>query len=92
LRRPRGGGLRGGRWAERGRRVTLTRFTLVPGVTLSGRITNPEGRPTARLRVGGRAGLRGTLILRRGRLTGRLGGRKVSARFVPPRQPRGSGD
>ena len=56
----------------------------MPGVTVSGR----ELRSGAlRLRVGGRAAAHGRVeVSRRGRLTGRLGGRRVRARLAnrPP--------
>ena len=89
LERPRGGGLRGGRWAAPGRGATLTRFSLVPGVRVSARFKDVE-RPAGRIRVSG--GVAGTLTLRRGRLTGRLGDAPVRARFAPPRPAGGSGD
>ena len=73
-----GGGLRGGRFAVRGRRVVVRRFSAVRGVW----ITGEARRGVLRLRVGGRAAARGRVTLRRGgRLRGRLGGRRVSARL-----------
>jgi hypothetical protein len=75
----RGGGLRGGRYAVR-RRLTLDDVVVVPGVRVSGR----ERRGGAlRLRVRGSSAARGTVVVtRRGRLTGRLGGRRVRARLA----------
>lgn len=85
LDKPRGGGLRAGTWAGKGRKLLLRRFTLVPGVRVSG--TVGDGRhPTGTLTVSGPVASAGKLILTRdGKLSGRLGGRKVHARFkVPP--------
>jgi pimeloyl-ACP methyl ester carboxylesterase len=84
LDRPRGGGLRGGRWSASGRGLRLVRFSLVPGVTVSGRIG--DGRhPMGTLKVSGAAASPGTLTLKRdGTLSGRLAGRRVRARFKPP--------
>jgi pimeloyl-ACP methyl ester carboxylesterase len=79
-----GGGLRGGSY-RLGRRLRLQRLVVVPGVAVSGR----ELRSGAlRLRVRGSAAAHGRVeISRRGRLTGRLGGRRVRARLAnrPPR-------
>ena len=81
---PRGGGLRGGRYALRGRSLVLERFSLVPGVNVSGRLTGTR-RPVGTLRVTGIAGARGTLTLARdGTLSGRLSGRAVRTRFRLP--------
>jgi pimeloyl-ACP methyl ester carboxylesterase len=71
-----GGGLRGGWWGVvgRGSRLVLHRYETVPGVTLSG-----SNRGSGlQLRVGGRSAAHGTLLLRSGgRVSGRLGGRRV---------------
>jgi pimeloyl-ACP methyl ester carboxylesterase len=79
----RGGGLRGGSYRLT-RRLALRDLVVVPGVRVSGR----ESRSGAlRLRVGGRAAARGTVAVSpRGRLSGRLGGRRVRARLAnrPP--------
>lgn len=84
LPRARGGGLRGGRFEARGNGLQLFRFSLVPGLTLSARLTNAT-KPTGTLVVGGAAASAGTLKLaRNGILTGRLGGRAVRARFTAP--------
>jgi pimeloyl-ACP methyl ester carboxylesterase len=82
LDRPRGGGLRGGSWRAKGRNLLLRRFTLVPGVKVTGRVG--DGRhPKGTLKVSGATA--GALTLTRdGTLSGRLGGRKVGARFKPP--------
>jgi hypothetical protein len=92
LDRPRGGGLRGGRWLQRGDTLRLVRFSLVPGVTVSGTLRRVD-RPTGRLTVGGSAASRGTLTLaRNGILSGRLGGRAVRVRFRVPRPADGEGE
>jgi pimeloyl-ACP methyl ester carboxylesterase len=81
---PRGGGLRSGRWSAQASRLRLERFSLVPGVAVSGLVG--DGRhPTGKLTVGGSAALAGRLTLARdGTVTGRLGGKRVRARFRPP--------
>jgi pimeloyl-ACP methyl ester carboxylesterase len=81
-----GGGLRGGRFRV-GRRLELRDVVVVPGVTVSGREL-PSG--ALRLRVSGSASAHGRVeISRHGRLTGRLGGRRVRAELAnrPPRGP-----
>jgi pimeloyl-ACP methyl ester carboxylesterase len=78
------GGLRGGSYRV-GRRLGLRGVVVVPGVALSGR---ELGSGALRLRVRGRAAAHGRVeVSRRGRLTGRLGGRRVRAQLVnrPPR-------
>jgi pimeloyl-ACP methyl ester carboxylesterase len=69
------GGLRGG-WAKLDeKRLTLHRYTYVPGVSLSGRLTDHGGL----LHLGGADTIRGTLRLdRRHRLIGTLGGAHVA--------------
>jgi pimeloyl-ACP methyl ester carboxylesterase len=80
----RGGGLRGGRFDTRGNGLRLFRYSLVPGLTVSGRLTNAS-KPTGTLKVAGAAASAGTLKLaRNGTLSGRLGGRAVRARFTAP--------
>jgi pimeloyl-ACP methyl ester carboxylesterase len=80
----RGGGLRGGVF-RLGQRLTLRGLVVVPGVRIGG----SERRGGAlRLRVRGRSAARGVVrVSRAGRLTGRLGGRRVAARLAggPPR-------
>jgi pimeloyl-ACP methyl ester carboxylesterase len=71
-----GGGLRGGSWAVRdgGRRLVLDRYETVPGVTVSA----SSASDVIRLRIGGGHAAHGTLRLRAGgRLSGRLGGRRI---------------
>jgi pimeloyl-ACP methyl ester carboxylesterase len=77
-----GGGLRGGRFSHRGR-LKLRGVVVVPGVRVSG----AEARSgTLRLHVRGSAAARGRVrVTRRGRLSGRLGGRRVEAQLAPRR-------
>jgi pimeloyl-ACP methyl ester carboxylesterase len=75
----RGGGLRGGSYQLR-RRLSLDDVVVVPGVRVSGR---QQRGGSLRLRVAGPAAARGTVeVSRRGRLTGRLGGRRVRAQLA----------
>ena len=74
----RGGGLRGGRYYEGARWIQLAGVTYVPGVHVSGRLFE-GGR--AEIHVRGRAAADGNLVFRGGRVTGRLGGRRVSGRI-----------
>jgi pimeloyl-ACP methyl ester carboxylesterase len=69
------GGLRGG-WAQLDeKRLTLHRYTYVPGVPLSGKLTDHGGL----LHLGGASTIHGTLRLdRRHRLLGTLGGVHVA--------------
>jgi hypothetical protein len=76
-----GGGLRGGSWAIRGNRLVLRRYEAVDGVTVSG-----SGNDRITLRVGGSEAARGTVTLRSGgRISGTLGGRRISVRLGAPR-------
>jgi pimeloyl-ACP methyl ester carboxylesterase len=80
----RGPGLRGGRFEvdvfDFG--AELERLELVPGVSVSGALRDFGGRrERGRLRVSGPATPDGRLLLRAGRLSGRLGGRRVEARI-----------
>jgi pimeloyl-ACP methyl ester carboxylesterase len=75
-----GGGLRGGSWEIRGNRVVLKRYEAVEGVTLSGSIGS-----AIRLHVAGSKAAHGTVTLRAGsRLSGTLGGRRISLRLGAP--------
>jgi pimeloyl-ACP methyl ester carboxylesterase len=72
-----GGGLRGGSWSARGRRLTIKRYQAVAGVTLTG-----GGTSRLTLRVAGGKAAHGTVTLRSGgRLEGMLGGRRISVRL-----------
>jgi pimeloyl-ACP methyl ester carboxylesterase len=82
-----GGGLRGGTYRHGGR-LRLRGVVVVPGVRVSG----AEARSgTLTLRVRGTGAARGRVrVTRRGRLAGRLGGRRVAARLASrPPQPFG---
>ena len=80
----RGGGLRGGQWSlnlgARRPALRLRRVEYLPGVRVTGAVLNFGGRKEgARLRVEGPGAPNGVLLIERGRITGRLGGRRVSA-------------
>jgi hypothetical protein len=82
----RGGGLRAGRYRIDGENtLELDGVAFVPGVTLSGRIENFfTRRQRGRIRIGGRAAPHGLLAIRRERVRGRLGGRRVSGALNAP--------
>jgi pimeloyl-ACP methyl ester carboxylesterase len=72
-----GGGLRGGTWTARGRRLTVKGYEAIPGVTLTG-----GGTSALALTVGGGKAAHGTVTLRSGgRLVGTLDGRRISVRL-----------
>ena len=76
-----GGGLRGGSWGVEGSRLVVRDYQAVTGVTVNG-----GGSRALTLRVTGAKAARGKVTLRtRGRLTGTLGGRKISVRLATPR-------
>ena len=78
---PSGGGLRGGRWSSHGGKLRLERFSLVPGVTVTG-VVGDGSHPTGKMKVAGAAATPGQLTLTRdGTLSGRLGGHRVRGRF-----------
>jgi pimeloyl-ACP methyl ester carboxylesterase len=79
----RGGGLRGGSYVVGGRGTLVLRgVTFVPGVRLRGKVARfATTRQRGRIRVSGPATPDGLLALRGRRLSGRLGGRGVRARF-----------
>jgi pimeloyl-ACP methyl ester carboxylesterase len=94
----RGGGLRAGRYRLDGDlTLHLAGVAFVPGVRVSGRLRNFEGRrQRGRLRLHGPATPDGTLAIRGRRVSGRLGGQRVrttirtggaSARAVAARLP-----
>lgn len=71
------GGLRAG-WASQSNGVLrMHRYTYVPTVAVSGKLSSNHGT----LHVGGPAGVRGTLRLRHHVLAGVLGGERVSTRL-----------
>jgi pimeloyl-ACP methyl ester carboxylesterase len=73
-----GGGLRGGSVREHGDGVDMRGYQYVPGVILDARL-GYDG--SASIRVRGAKAARGRItITRRGRLTGRLGGRRLNLR------------
>jgi pimeloyl-ACP methyl ester carboxylesterase len=81
----RAGGLRGGRYSATLTGITLERVTVVPGVTVSGRLKGVLDPLRGRMRVSGGelqvhapAGRRGRLVLTGGRLTGALAGKPVT--------------
>jgi pimeloyl-ACP methyl ester carboxylesterase len=79
----RGGGLRGGTY-RLGRRLSVRGVVVVPGVRVSG---NELRGGALRLRVRGGEAAHGRVhVTRRGRLTGRLGGRRIAAQLAsrPP--------
>jgi hypothetical protein len=74
------GGLRAGYFQASTSALRLHGYSWVPGVTLTGKVPL---RGPATIKIGGSAAARGTLrISERGRVTGRLGGHKVSGRFT----------
>ncbi len=77
----RGGGLRAGRY-RLGSDNTLELYgvAFVPGVTVTGRLRHfLTRRESGRLRIGGKAAAHGLLTIRRRRVSGRLGGRRLRA-------------
>ena len=82
----RGGGLRAGRYRlDSANTLVLDGVAFVPGVTLSGRLEHfLTRRQRGRLRIGGRAAPHGLLEVRRQRMAGRLGGRRVSGSLSAP--------
>jgi hypothetical protein len=82
----RGGGLRAGRYRIDGENtLALDGVAFVPGVTLTGRIEHFfTRRQRGRIRVGGRAAPHGLLAIRRQRISGRLGRRRVSGALNAP--------
>lgn len=74
------GGLRGGVAIVGSRGVTLRRVVYVPGVRVSGTLALERGASSA-FRVEGRAAVRGRLVIDgSGRVSARLGGRRVRLR------------
>ncbi len=87
----RAGGLRAGRYAVNVPRnvYVLHGASYVRGIRVWGRLTEHEdtdddlARGVGRLRIGGPAAARGTLTIREGIVTGKLGGRPVRLRLFP---------
>ena len=82
----RGGGLRAGRYRlTLDNTLELDAVSFVPGVTLSGRLEHLlTRRQRGRLRIGGAAAPHGLLMVRGMRVSGRLGGRRVSGSLTAP--------
>jgi pimeloyl-ACP methyl ester carboxylesterase len=80
----RGGGLRGGRYFETRTTIALRNVVYIPGVRISGAVTEGGG---ATLTIAGGKASRGNLRFRAGRVTGVLGGRPVSGRIRALAQP-----
>jgi pimeloyl-ACP methyl ester carboxylesterase len=71
------GGLRGGHATVSSRgTISLERVVYVPGVEVSGTVPL-DSSAAQRLRIGGRAGAHGSLVVTPQRITGRLGGRSI---------------
>ena len=73
----RGGGLLGGRYRSTSRSITLTRYSLVPGVRVSGRVAYGRRGYRGRVRVDGPGRLDGTLRMSPSRVRGTLGGVRI---------------
>jgi pimeloyl-ACP methyl ester carboxylesterase len=76
-----GGGLRGGSWEISGGRLLLRDYQAVTGVSVTGSLRGS----TLSVRIGGAKAAQGTLQLSRKRVTGRLDGRRISARLTSSR-------
>jgi len=81
-------GLNGGKLAltRSGDSFVLTRYSLAPGVLLTGKLTiadiGPPSTYKGTVKVSGSGAVAGTLkVARNGKISGFLGGRKVSARY-----------
>jgi pimeloyl-ACP methyl ester carboxylesterase len=79
-------GLRGGRFAVKSYGLALRALQYVPGVELRGELRG-KNFSSGFVRVSGPAAASGRLRVRRGVLSGRLGGRRVRLR-LPPELPR----
>jgi len=80
----RGGGLRGGRFFETANSIRLEKVEFIPGVLVSGDVA--EGG-AARLAVAGPRAAAGHVVIRHGRVTGVLGGKRVNGRIRSLSQP-----
>jgi hypothetical protein len=76
-----GGGLRGGSWEVDGGRIVLRDYQAITGMSVTGSL---RGRSLT-LRVGGTKAAKGNLKLSHNRVTGRLDGRRISARLTRSR-------
>ena len=77
-------GLYGGKVVSRGAGFTLARYTVAPGVVVSGKLDVTGPIPlglTGTVRVSGSNAVAGTLRVTRTTVSGTLSGRRVSARF-----------
>jgi pimeloyl-ACP methyl ester carboxylesterase len=79
-----GGGLRSGRYFETRNSIRLRNVVYIPGVRVSGDVTEGGG---ASLTVAGGRAARGHVRIRRGHVTGVLGGRRVSGRIRSLAEP-----
>jgi pimeloyl-ACP methyl ester carboxylesterase len=80
----RGPGLRGGHFFETRNSIRLVSVQYIPGVVLSGDVLEGGG---ARLEISGPKAQRGHIRLRRGLVTGVLGGHKVRGRIKTLAEP-----
>ncbi len=81
-------GLYGGKLtaSKNGKTFTLTRYSLAPGVSVSGKITlvafGPPSTYRGTVRIAGSAAVGGTLtIAKTGKISGTLGGHRISGRY-----------
>ena len=74
----RGGGLRGGYFFETRNAIDLRKVVYVPGVVVSGSVTDGG---SAQVVISGAKATHGRLRFRHGRVSGVLGGRRVSGRI-----------
>jgi pimeloyl-ACP methyl ester carboxylesterase len=79
-----GGGLRDGRYYETAHSIELRNVVFLPGVHVTGAV-NQGG--VATLNISGKAASNGRIRIARGRVTGVLGGRRVSGRIGSLAQP-----
>jgi hypothetical protein len=77
------GGLRAGSFDFTLDKVVLSGDAYVRGVRVTGVLSNPAYAPRGLLRVDGSAAAAGTLRVRRGVVSGRLGGRRVTGHLGP---------
>ena len=76
----RGGGLRAGYFAQRGRLIHIRAYSYVRKLAISGILR--QGKKTGRIVVGGK--VQGALRIKNGLLLGTLGGRRVAVQWKPP--------